>query len=191
MNKQRILTITAIILSVFVLILMGYTLLYIVTNVPAIEDRIRRQVSLDIAGIKVPATIEGKDGKDGETIVGKDGYTPPCYYKIDMCQGKDGYTPVKNIDYFDGNPGNDGMNGFNAYQLWLANGNTGTFEDFQEAFRGYPGNDGQPGVPGRTLEQRCVELEPRSRIEQKYTDTEMWEVLYYLAVGQECEVPNE
>lgn len=194
MNKQRILTVVAIVLSTFVLLLMGYTLLYIITNVPQIEDRIRKQVSLDIAGIKVPASVEAVKGDKGDSIIGKDGYTPPCYFKIDMCQGRDGYTPVKNVDYFDGSAGANGFNGnngLNAYELWLANGNTGTFEDFQEYYRGNSGTDGAPGAPGRTLEQRCTELEPRSRIEQKYTDAEMWEVLYYLAVGQKCEVPNE
>ena len=53
--------------------------------------------------------------------------------------------------------------------------------------QGIQGETGEPGEPGRTLEQRCMVVsESRRRIEQKYTDTNAWEILYYLTPGQRC-----
>lgn len=52
--------------------------------------------------------------------------------------------------------------------------------------QGIQGVQGDTGASGRTLEQRCVVGEDDRRIEQKYTDGEDWEVLYYLAKGQRC-----
>jgi hypothetical protein len=54
-------------------------------------------------------------------------------------KGEDGYTPIKGVDYFDGK---DGENGQSAYELWLAEGNTGTADDFFASLKGEKGNDG-------------------------------------------------
>lgn len=75
-----------------------------------------------------------------------------------------------------GPPGLDGMTiqgppGFNGTQ----------------GAEGLQGIQGEPGVPGRTLEQRCVVVDENTRrIEQKYTDAEDWQALYYLSKGQTC-----
>lgn len=59
---------------------------------------------------------------------------------------------------------------------------------------GPEGPQGPPGVAGtngRTLEQRCVVVDSKTRrIEQKYTDAEDWDVLYYLSKGQTCPEEN-
>lgn len=111
---------------------------------------------------------------------------------------KDGYTPIKNVDYFDGDDGSNGRNGrdaedgddgtsgtkggngLSAYELWLRAGNTGTLLEFLESLK----VKGDPGNAGRTLEQRCNAI--KLRVEQKYTDTETWEILYYLPEGAKC-----
>lgn len=56
---------------------------------------------------------------------------------------------------------------------------------------GPAGPDGTPGAAGRTLEQRCLVVNPTTRrIEQKYTDAEDWDALYYLSPGQTCPQEN-
>lgn len=69
------------------------------------------------------------NGKDGNTPVkgvdyfdGKDGKTPQK--GVDYFDGRDGYTPIKGVDY------NDGQDGKSAYELWLADGHTGTMQDY-------------------------------------------------------------
>lgn len=53
--------------------------------------------------------------------------------------------------------------------------------------KGTQGEQGISGTDGRTLEQRCTVVDNNTRrIEQKYTDVETWEVLYYLAPRQRC-----
>lgn len=42
----------------------------------------------------------------------------------------------------DGTDGQDGANGQSAYQLWLAQGHTGSIDDFLAALKGQPGQDG-------------------------------------------------
>lgn len=85
--------------------------------------------------------------------------------------GGNGYTPIKGIDYF------DGITPPCYFTESQCVGNTG--------------NEGQTGPAGRTLEQRCVVIDPNTRrIEQKYTDAEDWDVLYYLSTGQTCPQEN-
>lgn len=62
-----------------------------------------------------------------------------------------------------------------------------------QGVQGEQGPQGDQGIPGRTLEERCtVTQDTKRRIEQKYTDAELWEVKYYLSPGQLCpqEVDN-
>ncbi|KRM92790.1 minor structural protein [Loigolactobacillus rennini DSM 20253] len=48
-----------------------------------------------------------------------------------------------------GDPGKDGADGQSAYQLWLAQGNTGTEQDFLQSLVGQPGAPGAKGDPGK------------------------------------------
>lgn len=68
-------------------------------------------------------------------IKGEDGYTP-----IKGVDYDDGYTPVKGKDYFDGEDGKS------AYELWLADGNTGSYEDYKASLKGQDGYTPQKGV---------------------------------------------
>ena len=54
-------------------------------------------------------------------------------------KGEPGYTPIKGVDYFDGE---DGENGQSAYEIWLAEGNTGTTDDFIASLKGDKGDAG-------------------------------------------------
>jgi hypothetical protein len=52
---------------------------------------------------------------------------------------------------------------------------------------GPKGEQGDMGPQGRSLEERCVVVNStKRRIEQKYTDSETWQVKYYLSPGQLC-----
>lgn len=166
MKKQRLLTSLALILAILILFLTGYTLLYIITNTQQVEERLRRQISLDIAGIKVPASVEGEAGEDGISIKGDKGDTGAT-----GPQGPQG--PIGPH----GEQGDFGSQGFQGPQ-----GPPG-----EPGSVGPPGPQGEAGPPGRTTEQRCVVVDVNTRrIEQKYTDSETWEVLYYLSPGQRC-----
>lgn len=44
-----------------------------------------------------------------------------------------------------GQPGEDGLS---AYEVWLANGNTGSVDDYLDSLRGVPGADGPQGPQG-------------------------------------------
>ena len=114
-----------------------------------------------------PQGIQGEPGKDG--IDGKDGEQGPqgepgkSAFELAKAngyefeseaewleslkgeqglqgeKGEPGYTPVKGVDYFDGK---DGEKGQSAYELWLAEGNTGTQNDFITSLKGDKGDDG-------------------------------------------------
>jgi hypothetical protein len=165
MKKQRLLTGIALVLAILILFLTGYTLLYIITNSKNVEDRLRRQIQVEIAGIQIPLSVTPKDGKDGESIIGSKGDRGET--GAQGLQGTQGIQGVEGPQGIQGAPGENGI-------------------------QGETGPQGAPGVSGRTLEQRCTINGETRRIEQKYTDAEQWEVLYYLSPGQKCaqEVEN-
>ncbi len=165
MKKQRFLTGFALVLATLILFLTGYTLLYLITNSKDVEDRLRKQIQVEIAGIQVPLSITPKDGKDGDSIIGP--------------RGEMGANGLQGIQGVQGPQGIQGIQG---------EGTSG-----QDGSPGAQGIRGEPGVSGRTLEQRCTVVDKTTRrIEQKYTDVDQWEVLYYLSPGQRCpqEVEN-
>lgn len=75
-------------------------------------EEITDAVEAALVQAKESGEFDGKDGRDG-------------------VDGKDGYTPVKNVDYFDGEPGTPGRDGD-------------------------PGKDGQPGKDGSSVTVSAV-----------------------------------
>lgn len=98
--------------------------------------------------------------------------------------GQNGYTPIKGKDYSDGKDGINGLSITGPQGPAGAQGLAGESVTGPSGPQGPEGAQGLPGTPGRTLEQRCNAK--KLRIEQKYTDTEIWEVLYYLPEGARC-----
>jgi hypothetical protein len=171
MKKQKFLTTLALVMAILILFLTGYTLLYIITNSQDVEERLRKQIQVEIAGIKVPVTISPKDGKNGDSIIGEKGDRGEM--------GLQGGQGVPGVQGPMGPMGPQGLQGERGF-------------DGAQGLQGDQGTPGEQGTSGRTLEQRCVVVnETTRRIEQKYTDAEQWEVLYYLSPGQKCaqEVP--
>ena len=56
---------------------------------------------------------------------------------------------IEQIELTPGQDGNDGADGKSAYEIWLAEGNTGSVQDFFNSFRGRDGNDGLDGKNGQ------------------------------------------
>lgn len=100
---------------------------------------------------------------------------PEIQNGVDGKDGKTirGITPIKGIDYLDGSEGKDGKNG----------------KDGSDGINGKNGKDGEPGTPGRTLLSRCNPT--KNRVEQKYLDTDVWEILYYLPEGSTCPLKEQ
>lgn len=104
---------------------------------------------------------KGSDGPIGAT-------GNPGMQGIQGSPGVQGIQGTQGLQGLQGIPGSQGIQG--------VTGDTGP-----------TGTQGETGPPGRTLEQRC---NPNAhRIEQKYTDTETWEIAYYLPTGAKC--PDE
>jgi hypothetical protein len=63
-------------------------------------------------------------------------------------QGPAGTDGEDGINGTNGTDGIDGENGASAYQLWIAEGNTGTVQEFLDSLKGVDGTDGIDGTDG-------------------------------------------
>ena len=110
-----------------------------------------------------PASIKGKDGKDGADgdtpVKGKDYFAGKA--GKNGVDGRDGYTPVKGIDYFDGVAGKDGRDGNDGYTPIKGkdyfdgvNGKDGS-DGYtpQKGVDYFDGKDGKNGADGQTPEK--------------------------------------
>ncbi len=72
-----------------------------------------------------------------------------CYILYNGSPGAKGGDGAKGDQGAKGDAGENGAPGLSAYQVWLAEGNTGTVDDFMQAIAGPKGDPGAPGKDGK------------------------------------------
>lgn len=168
-SRQHRLLVAMGIMMVLSIILSGFSLWYLFNNREAISSNLEQRLAQQIASYRP------KDGQDATDAQVYKAIQQFC--DLNNCigiAGPQGATGPK------GDTGAQGQQGIQGIQGAIgAQGIQGP--------QGEPGPQGEQGADGRTLEQRCVVVsQVKRRIEQRYTDTETWEILYYLAPGQRC-----
>lgn len=175
-SAQRFLFLAAILLMLSSIFISGFTLWYLTKNKDSLNVQLQNSLKDELAKYKFPV-------QEPITIDDAKLYISVAKY----CEAHNDCIGPKGADSFIAGPqgvmGLQGLLGIQGVQglqgLQGLKGDTG--------IDGPTGLQGETGPPGRTLEERCYIVNPtRRRIEQKYTDSETWEIKYYLAPGQLC-----
>ena len=163
--KYKTLIVLALLMMVIGIAVSSYTLWYFIKN----KDTLSLNLEQKIGQISSVKPINGKDASDEQVY-----FAIVRYCQQNDCTGARGFV---------GPLGPQGPMGLPGVSVVGPKGDMGVTGP--QGPVGPQGIEGPQGVT-RTLEQRCVVINNKRRIEQKYTDSEAWEVLYYLSPGQRC-----
>ncbi len=100
------------------------------------------------AGNGIASVSDNGNGSLTFTYTDGSTYTTPILTGLQGPQGIQGATGVQGPAGQNGTNGTNGQNGLSAYEIWLAQGNTGSEQDFLTAITGAQGIQGIQGVAG-------------------------------------------
>lgn len=175
MQKSNRLTVIAIILMVVGIIVSCFTFYLVITNQAAFKAEVQKSLEQELEkyNLSTPKETPIDDNKlllavaryceVRNNCTGRDGQPGVGVPGLNGNNGFNGYSPLKNLDYFDGEPGYTPVKGVDYFD----------------------GDPGAPGTNGREVERRCNP--DRQRMEWRLSGDPNWQVEYKLAPGQSCE----